>query len=363
MEKWVGKLTRKIKIGKVYIGGGRPVLVQSMTKTDTRDVAATVKQIKSLQKIGCEIVRVAVPDMASAKVLSKIKSKINIPLVADIHFNYRLALEAIAQGADKLRLNPGNIAKKEEIKEIIKAAKKRKTSIRIGINSGSLDKNILKKYGKVTPQAMVESALGFIKLFEDWSFFNIVLSLKATDVPTTIKAYELMSQKCDYPLHLGITEAGTYFSGTIKSAVGIGSLLFKGIGDTVRVSLTGDPCEEVKVGFEILKSLGLRRYGPTVISCPTCGRCKIPLIAIAQEIEKGLLRIYNLKSPSLIKPIQIAIMGCIVNGPGEAKEADIGIAGGQHFGVLFKKGKVIKKIPQKRLSKELLKEIKKLINI
>ncbi|MCK4533585.1 flavodoxin-dependent (E)-4-hydroxy-3-methylbut-2-enyl-diphosphate synthase, partial [bacterium] len=250
----MGKLTRRVKIGKFDIGGGRPVLVQSMTKTDTRDVISTVKQIKNLERVGCEIVRVAVPDMASAKVLSKIKNKINIPLVADIHFNYRLALEAIAQGADKLRLNPGNITKKGEIGKIIKAAKKRKIPIRIGINSGSLEKNILKKYGKVTPEAMVESALGFIRIFEKLSFFDIVLSLKAADVPTTIKAYELISRKCDYPLHLGITEAGTPFSGTIKSAVGIGTLLFKGVGDTIRVSLTGNPEEEVKVGFEILKS-------------------------------------------------------------------------------------------------------------
>lgn len=362
MEKRVGKLTRRVKIGKLDIGGGSPVLVQSMTKTDTRDVASTVKQIKNLEKVGCEIVRVAIPDMAAAKVLSKIKNKINIPLVGDVHFNYRLALEAIAQGVDKLRLNPGNITKKGEIGKIIKAAKKRNIPIRIGINSGSLEKNILKKYGKVTPEAMVESALGFVRIFEKLSFFDIVLSLKAADVSTTIKAYELISRKCDYPLHLGITEAGTPFSGTVKSAVGIGALLFKGIGDTIRVSLTGSPEEEVKVGFEILKSLGLRQYGPTIISCPTCGRCKIPLIKIAQEVEKGLAQIYDLKSPALIKSIQIAIMGCIVNGPGEAKEADIGIAGGRHFGVLFKKGKVIKKIPQRNLSKELLKEIKKLIN-
>lgn len=363
MEKWVGKLTHKIKVGNVYIGGNAPISVQSMTKTDTRDVKATVKQIKELEKIGCEIIRVAVPDGKAAKVLKAIKKEINIPLVADVHFNYRVALEAIYQGIDKLRLNPGNIYREKEIREIVKAAKERKIAIRVGVNAGSLEKNILKRYGKPTPKAMVESALNFVKILEGLSFYDIVISLKAADVSTTIEAYKLISKRCNYPLHLGITEAGTKKSGTIKSAVGIGTLLSCGIGNTIRVSLTSDPAEEVKVGFEILKTLGLRTYGPTIISCPICGRCEIPLMEIVQEVEQGLSQIYNSKSQILNRPLQIAVMGCVVNGPGEAREADIGVAGGRDYGLLFRKGKIIKKISQKILAKELLREIKKFIRL
>jgi len=348
--------TREVKIGKIKIGGRNPIAVQSMCNTDTRDVKATVKQIHELEEVGCEIVRVAVPDMGAAGALGKIKKQIHIPLVADIHFDYQLALEAINQGVDKIRINPGNIGSKEKIKAVVKAAKERKVPIRIGINAGSLERDILVKYGGLaTADGMVESAFRHIKILEDLDFFEIVVSLKASDVPRTIKAYEIFSKKYDYPLHLGITEAGTVWSGLIKSAVGIGSLLAQGIGDTIRVSLTGSVTEEVRVGFEILKSLGLREKGPILISCPTCGRTEIDLVTLANKVEKAIAKVE--------KPIKVAVMGCVVNGPGEAREADIGVAGGKHVGAIFVKGKVIKTVPEKEILPTLLQEINKIVAV
>jgi (E)-4-hydroxy-3-methylbut-2-enyl-diphosphate synthase len=344
--------TRAVQVGKLTIGGDAPISVQSMTKTNTKDVKATINQIKQLEDAGCEIIRVAVPDMDSAKALSTIKKQINIPLIADIHFDYRLALEAIAQGVDKLRINPGNIKQKDKVLKIVEKAKERNIPIRIGVNSGSVDR---KRFGKVTAYSLVESALEHIRILEDLEFFDIIISLKATDVPMTIEAYKLMADKVDYPFHIGITEAGLPWTGSIKSAVGIGSLLAQGLGDTIRVSLTADPIEEVKVGYEILKVLQLRHISPELISCPTCARCEIDLIKIAKEVEK---EISHLPHFTLHSPLKIAIMGCVVNGPGEASDADIGIAGGRGVGLLFKKGKIIKKIPEKDLVTTLLQEIK-----
>jgi len=345
--------TRAVKVGKVIIGGKAPISVQSMCSTDTRDVKSTVRQIRELEEVGCEIIRVAVPDMEAAKVLGKIKKQIHIPLVADIHFDYRLALESAKQGVDKLRLNPGNIGDPENVKKVVKVAKKRHLPIRIGINVGSLDKKILAKYkGKATPEAMVESARQHLKILENLNFRDTIVSLKASDVPRTIKAYQLFSKRYDYPLHLGITEAGTLWSGSIKSAVGIGSLLSQGIGDTLRVSLTGSVTEEVRVGFEILKSLSLRERGPILISCPTCGRTEIDVVGLANKVERVITKIE--------KPIKVAVMGCIVNGPGEAREADIGVAGGKHCGAIFIKGKVIKTVSEDKILSTLLSEIKKL---
>ena len=342
------KKKRAIFLGGVKIGGDAPVSVQSMTTTDTRDVSSTVKQIRRLEKAGCEIVRVAVPDMKAAKNLSSIRKATSIPLVADIHFDYKLALEAVKQGVDGLRINPGNIGSKEKVKMVITAAKERKLPIRIGVNAGSLEKRLLKKYKRPTPLAMVESAMGHIKILERLKFFDTKISLKSSNLLDTIEAYRLIHRKVNYPLHLGITAAGPPFSGTIKSSIGLGILLADGIGDTIRVSLTGSPLEEVNVGYEILKSLELRRRGPEIISCPTCGRCEINIIKMVQEIEKELSNLpHNLK---------IAVMGCIVNGPGEAREADVGIAGGRGVGILFKRGKVIKKLKEKELIRALLKE-------
>lgn len=342
------KKTKVIKIGKIKIGGSNPIAVQSMTNTDTKDTEATLKQIKRLEKAGCEIVRVAVPDEKAAKALKKIKSKISIPLVADIHFDYKLALQAAEAGVDKVRINPGNIGEMWKIKEVVKACKKRKIPIRVGVNIGSLEPEVEKKYGR-TAKAMSASALKNIKILEKLNFKDIVISLKASDIPRTIEAYRLLSKKVNYPLHLGITEAGTPKSGIIKSSVGLGVLLEEGIGDTIRVSLTGDPEEEVRVAWEILKSLNLRKRGPQLVSCPTCGRTEINLIKLANEVES--------KISSIEKPIKVAVMGCIVNGPGEAKEADIGIAGGRKAGVLFKKGKIVKTLPEGKLLTELIKEI------
>lgn len=348
--------TREVKIGKIKIGGSNPIAVQSMCNTDTRNVKATVKQIYELEEVGCEIIRVAVPDMEAAEALGRIKKQIHIPLVADIHFDYRLALEAIKQGVDKVRINPGNIGSREKTEAVVKAVKKRKIPIRIGINVGSLEKDILAKYkGKATPEGMVESAARHIKILENLDFGDIVISLKASDVPRTIEAYQLFSKKYDYPLHLGITEAGTIWSGSIKSAVGIGSLLTQGIGDTIRVSLTGSVNEEVRVGFEILKSLGLREYGPILISCPTCGRTEIDLVSLAKRVEKAIAKIK--------KPLKVAVMGCVVNGPGEAREADIGVAGGKGRGVIFVKGKIIKTVPEKEILPTLLEEIDKIVAV
>lgn len=348
--------TRVVKIGKIKIGGNNPIAVQSMCNTDTRDIKTTVKQTHELEKVGCEIIRVAVPDIEAARVLGKIKKQIHIPLVADIHFDYRLALEAVKQGVDKVRINPGNIGSKEKTRAVVKACQEKRIPIRIGINVGSLEKDILAKYkGKATAAGMVESALRHIKILEDLGFFDTVVSLKASDVPRTIQAYKLFSEKYDYPVHLGITEAGTIWSGSIKSAVGIGSLLAQGIGDTIRVSLTGSVTEEVKVGFEILKSLGLRERGPTLISCPTCGRTEIDLVALANKVEKAIAQIE--------KPIKVAVMGCVVNGPGEAREADIGVAGGKGRGVIFVKGKIIKTVPEKEILPTLLEEIDKIVAV
>ncbi len=343
------KQTRQIHIGKVAIGGGAPISVQSMCNTKTTDTKATVSQIKALQNAGCDIVRVAVPDMEAAQNLGNIIKEINIPLVADIHFDYKLALEAIKQGISALRLNPGNIGGEEKVRAVVKAAKEAHIPIRIGVNAGSLDKKILAKYGEVTPEALVESAMQHVKILEDLDFHDLKISLKAHDVPLTLAAYRLMSKTVDYPLHLGITEAGTVNTGIIKSAVGIGALLSEGIGDTFRISLTGDPVVEVKVANEILKSLGLKEYGPTLVACPTCGRTSIDLPAIAAQVEKKLEGIQD--------PIDVAVMGCVVNGPGEARGADVGIAGGNGEGLIFRKGEIIRKVPEDKLVEELFKEI------
>ena len=343
------KITRQIHIGNVAIGGGAPISVQSMCNTKTTDTKATVAQIKALQNAGCDIVRVAVPDMEAAQNLGNIIKEINIPLVADIHFDYKLALEAIKQGISALRLNPGNIGGEEKVRAVVKAAKEAHIPIRIGVNAGSLDKKILAKYGEVTPEALVESAMQHVKILEDLDFHDLKISLKAHDVPLTLAAYRLMSKTVDYPLHLGITEAGTVNTGIIKSAVGIGALLSEGIGDTFRISLTGDPVVEVKVANEILKSLGLKEYGPTLVACPTCGRTSIDLPAIAAQVEKKLEGIQD--------PIDVAVMGCVVNGPGEARGADVGIAGGNGEGLIFRKGEIIRKVPEDKLVEELFKEI------
>ncbi len=345
--------TRSVRIGDVIIGGDADISVQSMTCTDTRDVSATVGQIKRLEEAGCEIIRVAVPDMEAARALRGIKRRIKIPLIADIHFNPELALEAIEEGVDGLRLNPGNITDKSKISEIVLAAKEIGIPIRVGVNAGSLDKRLIEKHRGVTAEGMVESALWEIKILEELGFHDIIVALKASDIGLTIEANRLLASQVDYPFHIGITEAGTSWSGTIRSAVGIGSLLLAGIGDTLRVSLTADPVEEVRVGFEILKSLGLRERGATLISCPTCGRCEIDLFKIAQQVE---MRLANIK-----KPIKIAIMGCVVNGPGEAKEADVGIAGGRGSGALFRKGKVIRKVKEEDLVEALLTEVESLL--
>ena len=341
------KITRQIHIGNVAIGGGAPISVQSMCNTKTTDTKATVAQIKALQNAGCDIVRVAVPDMEAAQNLGNIIKEIDIPLVADIHFDYKLALEAIKQGISALRLNPGNIGGEEKVRAVVKAAKEAHIPIRIGVNAGSLDKKILAKYGEVTPEALVESAMQHVKILEDLDFHDLKISLKAHDVPLTLAAYRLMSKTVDYPLHLGITEAGTVNTGIIKSAVGIGALLSEGIGDTFRISLTGDPVVEVKVANEILKSLGLKEYGPTLVACPTCGRTSIDLPAIAAQVEKKLEGIQD--------PIDVAVMGCVVNGPGEARGADVGIAGGNGEGLIFRKGEIIRKVPEDKLVEELFK--------
>lgn len=347
------KMTRQISIGDVKIGGGAPISVQSMTNTKTTDTNATVAQIKALVDAGCDIVRVAVPDMSAAENIYNIKNQVNVPLVADIHFDYRLALKAIEQGIDALRINPGNIGDEERVKAVVEAAKIRNIPIRIGVNAGSLDKKLLAKYGKVTAEALVESALEHIRILEKLNFYDIKISLKAHDVPLTLDAYRLMSETVDYSLHLGITEAGTVNTGIIKSAVGIGALLAEGIGDTFRISLTGDPVNEVKVANEILKALGLKEYGPTLISCPTCGRCNIDLPSIAEKVEQRL--------SGITKPIKVAVMGCVVNGPGEARDADIGIAGGKGEGLVFRKGEVINKVAEDKLVDALFKELDKLI--
>ncbi|HNX28496.1 MAG TPA: flavodoxin-dependent (E)-4-hydroxy-3-methylbut-2-enyl-diphosphate synthase [Syntrophomonadaceae bacterium] len=341
--------SRTIKIGSQPVGGDNPIVVQSMTTTDTRNVAATIAQISGLEAAGCEIIRVAVVDVEAARAIAKIKAGINIPLVADIHFDYKLALESVAAGTDALRINPGNIGDKGKVRQVVKACQDHNIPIRIGVNSGSLEKKLLDKYGHVCAEAMVESALEHIKLLEDLDFKQIKISLKSSSVILSVEAYRMMAVRVDYPLHIGITEAGTKDRALIKSALGMGILLNDGIGDTVRVSLTADPLEEVWAAYEILRSLGLRNRGAELISCPTCGRCEINLIDLAQEVDE--------KVRKLDKPIKVAVMGCVVNGPGEAREADLGIAGGSGSGLLFKNGKIIKKVAEKDLVKELMKEI------
>lgn len=338
-----------IRIGSQLVGGNNPILVQSMTTTDTRNIRATIAQILELEAVGCEIIRVAVVDVEAARAIAKIKAGINIPLVADIHFDYKLALESVAAGADALRINPGNIGQKAKIKQVVESCQDSNIPIRIGVNSGSLDKKLLDKYGHICAAAMVESALEHVKLLEDLDFRQIKISLKSSSVLLSIESYKMIAEKVDYPLHVGITEAGTKDRALIKSAMGMGILLNEGIGDTIRVSLTADPKDEVWAAYEILRSLGLRNKGVELISCPTCGRCEINLIKLAEEVDEQVRK--------LDKPIKVAVMGCVVNGPGEAKEANLGIAGGPGIGLLFKDGKIIKKVAEKELVKELLEEI------
>ncbi len=341
--------TKRIQIGNRVIGGGNPILIQSMTNTRTEDVQATVAQMKRLEAVGCEIIRCAVPTMEAAKAFSKIKQQISIPLVADIHFDYRLAIAAIENGADKIRINPGNIGGKERLKAVVDAAKERKIPIRVGVNSGSLEKEIVERDHGVTAEGMVESALDKVRMIEETGYDQIVISIKSSDVLMCAKAHELIAEKTQYPLHVGITEAGTLLSGNIKSAIGLALILSKGIGDTVRVSLTGDPIEEIKSAKLILRTLGLRKEGIEVVSCPTCGRTQIDLIGLANQVENMVTEIpLNLK---------VAVMGCVVNGPGEAKEADIGIAGGKGEGLLIKKGQIIKKLPEDQLLSALQEEL------
>lgn len=347
------KNTRAIKVGNVQIGGNNKVIIQSMCNTKTKNIEETVKQILELEKVGCEIIRVACLDLEDAKAIKEIKSKINIPIVADIHFDYKIALEAIKSGVDKIRINPGNIGNEEKVKAVVEACKEKNIPIRIGVNGGSLEKDLLEKYGKPTAKAMVESAKRHVQILENLDFYDIAISLKASNLDLCIEAYEEASKEFNYPLHLGITEAGTEFSGTVKSSIGLGILLREGIGSTIRVSLSDDPIKEIKVAKEILKDCNLYDNVPTLIACPTCGRTQIDLIPIAKEVEKFLQNINS--------NITVAVMGCAVNGPGEAREADIGIAGGVKEGILFKKGKIIRKIPQGEIVEELKKEILKMI--
>lgn len=344
--------TKSVKVGNIYVGGNNRITVQSMTNTDTRNVDDTVKQILKLEAAGCDIIRCAVPDHVAGEAIKSIVDKIHIPLVADIHFDYRLALKSIENGVSALRINPGNIGSIDKVRAVAKAAKEKNIPIRIGVNSGSLEKNILNKYKKVCADALVESALNHVNILENVNFDDIVISIKSSNVLMMIESYRKISEIVKYPLHVGVTEAGTIWRGTIKSSIGIGALLCEGIGDTIRVSLTGDPIEEVRVGKEILKSIGYLSSGIEFISCPTCGRTEINLIKIAQEVEDRL--------SDCEKNIKVAIMGCVVNGPGEAREADIGIAGGKGEGLIFKKGKIVKKVKEELLVEELINEINKL---
>lgn len=341
--------TKKIMIGNVCIGGGSPIAIQSMTNTKTEDVAATVKQILALEKAGCEIIRCAVPTMEAAKALAEIKKEIHIPLVADIHFDYRLAIAAIEHGADKIRINPGNIGSKERVQAVVDKAKEYQVPIRVGVNSGSLEKELVEKYGGVTAEGIVESALDKVRMIEEMGYDNLVVSIKSSDVMMCVKAHEILAPQCPYPLHVGITESGTLLSGNIKSSVGLGLILGQGIGDTIRVSLTGDPVEEIKSAKLILKTLGLRKGGIEVVSCPTCGRTKIDLVGLANQVETMVAE--------FPLDIKVAVMGCVVNGPGEAKEADIGIAGGIGEGLLIKKGEVVKKVKEDELLETLRQEL------
>ena len=346
------KQKRIVNIGGVKMGGDNPVAIQSMCNTDTRDVKATVNQIHELENAGCEIIRVAVPDMVAAKAVADIKKQIHIPLVVDIHFDYRLALECMKNGADKVRINPGNIGDRDRVKQVVEMAKEREIPIRIGVNGGSLERELLQKYGGVTADALVESAMGHVAILDELNFNNVVVSIKISDVPKMLCAYRKFNEISDIPLHIGVTESGTLKGGTVKSAVGIGALLAEGIGDTMRVSLTANPVEEIYAAYDIQKVLGMRKTGAEIVSCPTCGRTQLDLISIANEVEK--------RAANIDKPIKIAVMGCAVNGPGEAREADIGIAGGKAEGLIFKKGEIIKKVPQDSLVDELMKEIETL---
>lgn len=341
--------TKKVMVGNVPVGGGSPISVQSMLSVPAWDIQGNVEQAVRLEKAGCEIIRVAVPTLEAAELVTAIKEKISIPLVADIHFDYRIALACAERGVDKIRINPGNIGDQKRVKAVADACRMRGIPIRIGVNSGSVEKPILEKYGSPTPQALCESALGHVKLLEECDFEEIVLSLKSSDVATTVAAYRLIAEQCSYPLHLGVTEAGTLKAGLIKSAAGLGALLLEGIGDTIRVSLTADPVEEVAAGRELLRALGLSNKGASLVSCPTCGRTQIDLISLAGQVEEYLR--------GVDKPITVAVMGCAVNGPGEAREADIGIAGGKGEGLLFKKGQILRKVPEDKLLEELKREI------
>ena len=341
--------TKIVQIGNVKIGGGNPIAIQSMTNTNTEDVKATVEQILALELVGCEIVRCAVPTMEAAKALKEIKKQIHIPLVADIHFDYRLAIAAIENGADKIRINPGNIGNAERVRQVVEKAKAYHVPIRVGVNSGSLEKNLVEKYGGVTAEGIVESALDKVRIIEEMGYDNLVISIKSSDVMMCIEAHELIAKQCDYPLHIGITESGTITSGNIKSSVGLGIMLYQGLGDTIRVSLTGDPVEEIKTAKLILKTLGLRKGGIEVVSCPTCGRTKIDLIRLANQVENMVA--------DIPLDIKVAVMGCVVNGPGEAKEADIGIAGGVGEGLLIKKGEIVKKVKEDELLETLRQEL------
>lgn len=342
--------TKTIRIGDCVIGGGSAIAIQSMTNTKTEDVSATVEQIQSLEELGCDIIRCAVPTMEAAEALREIKKQIHIPLVADIHFDYRLAIAAIENGADKIRINPGNIGDNERVRAVVKKAKERGIPIRVGVNSGSLEKEYIEEYGGVTAEGLVRSALGKVKLIEDLGYDNLVISIKSSDVLMCIRAHELIAERTEYPLHVGITESGTVLSGNIKSAVGLGNILYQGIGDTIRVSLTGEPAEEVRSAKLILRTLGLRKGGVTVVSCPTCGRTQIDLISLAERVEEMV-------QDMDLDDIKVAVMGCVVNGPGEAREADIGIAGGKGEGLLIRKGEVIKKLPEDQLLPALKEEL------
>lgn len=343
------RITRTVKAGNVEIGSGSKITVQSMLNVLAHDIEGNVAQAVELEKAGCEIVRLTVPDIEAVKTLYAVKNAVKIPVVADIHFDYKCALESVAAGVDKIRINPGNIGSDDRIKAVVDACRQKNIPIRIGVNSGSLEKDLLKKYGHVTPEALCESALRHASLLEKFDFNDIVISIKSSDVPTMVAAYRLVAEQCDYPLHLGVTEAGTRHMGMLKSAAGIGALLLDGIGDTIRVSLTADPVSEVAAGFDILKAVGIKKDCPQIVSCPTCGRTKIDLISLAEKVERELANVH--------KPIKVAVMGCAVNGPGEAKEADIGVAGGDGYGLIFKHGEILKKVPENKIVEELLKEI------
>ncbi|MDR1000974.1 MAG: flavodoxin-dependent (E)-4-hydroxy-3-methylbut-2-enyl-diphosphate synthase [Clostridiales bacterium] len=351
----IRRISRAVRVGDVTIGAGSPVSIQSMTNTYTRDVDQTVKQIEALVDAGCEIVRLAVPDSASAQALGIIKKRVKIPVVADIHYDYRLALESLKAGADKLRLNPGNIGGADKVKAVAREAASRGVPIRVGVNSGSLEKDLFAKYGGVTPEALVESALRSVEILENQSFKDIVIAVKSSDVTLSVSAYELLAKHTDYPFHVGITEAGTVYGGSIKSAVGIGAVLSRGLGDTIRVSLTGDPLEEVRCAREILQSLGLRRFGVELVSCPTCGRTSIDLIGLAERIEAYCKDIKT--------PLKVAVMGCVVNGPGESKDADIGVTGGDGKGVIFKKGEIFATMKEDELFPAFVQELEKMVGV